>query len=182
MAVLPVDSDAFYAVVQSRVHEVWARFFGSTMKDDPCYFPSDCFETFPLPANWESDAALAAAGKLYYDWRRDIMLSNGEGLTKTYARFDNPDEESPNIIRLRELHENMDKAVLNAYGWAKIEARCEFVPEFDDEDGDDDGSRKKKKYVTAGLMTFAKKCSRCYSNLIVSGPAKKVRFCRPRNQ
>jgi len=32
-----------------RVHEIWALFFGPTLKDDPRYTPSDVFETFPLP-------------------------------------------------------------------------------------------------------------------------------------
>ena len=36
-------------ILQSRPHELWARFFGSSMKDDLRYTPSDCFETFPFP-------------------------------------------------------------------------------------------------------------------------------------
>lgn len=38
-----------FALLQSRVHEVWARFFGSSLKDDNRYIPEDCFETFPFP-------------------------------------------------------------------------------------------------------------------------------------
>ena len=38
------------SVLQSRVHEVWARFMASSMKDDLRYTPSDCFETFPFPS------------------------------------------------------------------------------------------------------------------------------------
>ena len=38
-----------FCVLQSRPHEVWARFFASSMKDDLRYTPSDCFETFPFP-------------------------------------------------------------------------------------------------------------------------------------
>ena len=33
--VFPVDSYPAFCVLQSRTHEVWARFFGSSMKDDP---------------------------------------------------------------------------------------------------------------------------------------------------
>ena len=46
------------AVLQSRLHEIWARFFSSSMKDDLRYAPSDCFETFPFPPNYEVDPVL----------------------------------------------------------------------------------------------------------------------------
>ena len=39
-----------FSLLQSRVHEVWARSFSSTLKDDLAYAPSDCLETFPFPA------------------------------------------------------------------------------------------------------------------------------------
>jgi len=38
-----------FAIIQSYVHEAWARFFSSSMKDDLRYNPTDCFETFPFP-------------------------------------------------------------------------------------------------------------------------------------
>ena len=44
-----------FAVLQSRIHEIWARFFSSSMKDDLRYTPSDCFRTFPFPENFEAD-------------------------------------------------------------------------------------------------------------------------------
>ena len=46
------------------------------------------------------------------------MVENDEGLTKTYNRFHDPDEGSAAIARLRELHAEMDRAVLGAYGWS----------------------------------------------------------------
>ena len=33
------------------------------MKDDLNYSPADCFETFPFPAGFETNAALEAAGR-----------------------------------------------------------------------------------------------------------------------
>ncbi len=30
-----------FALLQSRVHEIWAHFFGSSLKDDPRYIPED---------------------------------------------------------------------------------------------------------------------------------------------
>ena len=47
--VCPFDVFAAFCALQSRPHEIWARFLGSSMKDDLRYTPSDCFETFPFP-------------------------------------------------------------------------------------------------------------------------------------
>ena len=47
--VFAFESSAAFAVIQSCPHEIWARFFASSMKDDLRYTPSDCFETFPFP-------------------------------------------------------------------------------------------------------------------------------------
>ena len=40
------------------------------------------------------------------------MIENDEGLTKTYNRFHDPYETSPAILKLRDLHAAMDRAVL----------------------------------------------------------------------
>jgi hypothetical protein len=49
------------------------------------------------------------------------MLSNKEGMTKTYNRFHDPDETSADIQKLRDLHVEMDQAVAAAYGWTDLE-------------------------------------------------------------
>ena len=50
---LAFTSFAPFSVLQSRVHEAWARFFSSTLEDRLRYTPSDCFRTFPFPENFE---------------------------------------------------------------------------------------------------------------------------------
>jgi hypothetical protein len=124
-----------FCALSSRTHEVWARFFGSSMKDDLRYTPSDCFETFPFPEQCRSHRELEAAGKEYYDFRAALMVRNNEGLTKTYNRFHDPNERSPDIVRLRELHAAMDRAVLDAYGWGDLRPGCEFLLDYEDEEG-----------------------------------------------
>ena len=101
------------------------------MKDDLRYNPGDCFETFPLPPDWQSDPTVEAAGQTYYDFRAALMVKNDEGLTRTYNRFHDPDERSPDILRLRELHAAMDRAVLDAYGWTDIPTDCEFLLDYE---------------------------------------------------
>ena len=69
LAVFPFDTHAAFCALQSRPHEIWARFFGSSFGDGLRYTPSDCFETFPFPPDWETHPALEAAGEAYYDFR-----------------------------------------------------------------------------------------------------------------
>lgn len=141
---LVVFADAkssFFTVVQSHVHETWVEFTSSTLEDRQGYRPSDCFETFPFPERFEADPRLEAAGEAYYEFRAALMVRNNEGLTKTYNRFHDPNETSPDIARLRELHAAMDRAVLDAYGWTDIPTDCQFLLDYeDDEDEDDDES------------------------------------------
>jgi hypothetical protein len=103
--VFALPTHAAFAALQSRLHELWARFFGSTLEDRLRYTPSDCFETFPFPESFDHD----------------------------------PEERSPEILRLRELHDAMDRTVLDAYGWRDLAPRCEFLLDYDDEEEDDAG-------------------------------------------
>jgi hypothetical protein len=125
---------AIFAILQSRVHEVWARFMSSSLEDRLRYNPTDCFETFPFPGGYASSKILEQVGETYYQFRANLMIRNNEGLTETYNRFHRPDERSPEVIELRRLHEMMDRAVLDAYEWGNIGTTCEFFTEFDEED------------------------------------------------
>ena len=142
--VFPFDRYAAFCTLQSRPHEIWARFFGSSMKDDLRYTPSDCFETFPFPDDWETHQILEAAGKAYYEHRAALMVRNDEGMTKTYNRFHDPYENDSDIVKLRELHAAMDRAVLDAYGWTDIPTDCEFLLDYEIDEAT--WGRKKKPY------------------------------------
>ena len=142
--VFPLETHAAFCALQSRPHEIWARFFGSSMKDDLRYTPSDCFETFPFPRGWRTHPALEAAGQAYYDFRANLMVRNDEGLTKTYNRFHDPDEDDPDIARVRDLHAAMDRVVLDAYGWKDIPTHCEFLLDY--ETDEEEGTKRKKPY------------------------------------
>jgi hypothetical protein len=146
LVVFALPTYAALAVLQSRAHETWARFFASSMKDDLRYTPSDCFETFPFPEGFDMHPQLEAAGKEYYEFRAALLVRNNEGLTKTYNRFHDPNDRSPDIVKLRELHAAMDRAVFDAYGWTGLKPTCEFLLDYEeDEDEQEGGSRQRKK-------------------------------------
>jgi len=143
LIVFSLETFSAFVTLHSRIHEIWAVFMGSTMKDDPVYTPSDCFQTFPFPPDWETNPTLEAAGKTYYEFRADLMVRHNEGLTTTYNRFHDPDELDPAILKLRELHAECDRAVLDAYGWTDIAIDCEFRLDYEDEDPEGTSKRKK---------------------------------------
>ena len=144
LIVFPLSTHAAFSALQSRPHELWARFFGSSMKDDLRYTPSDCFETFPFPNKWDDHQGLEAAGQTYYDFRAQLMVEHDEGLTKTYNRFHDPNEIDSDIQKLRELHAAIDRAVLDAYGWTDIPTDCEFLLDY--EIDEETWGAKKKPY------------------------------------
>jgi len=127
LIVFTLEKTLFFLILQSTIHREWAYNYSSTLGGKTLnYSPTDCFETFPFPLlknessiiNRQSKIInLEEIGKNYYNYRQQIMLTRQEGLTKTYNRFHNPDEQSPDIIKLRELHVEMDQAVALAYGW-----------------------------------------------------------------
>jgi hypothetical protein len=146
LVVFALPNYSNFCTLQSRIHEIWARFFGSSMKDDLRYTPSDCFETFPFPPNWETDATLETIGKTYYEFRAELMIRHNEGLTQTYNRFHDPDERNPDILKLRELHAECDRAVLNAYGWDDVAIECEFLLDYEEEDSETSKRKKPWRY------------------------------------
>ncbi len=144
LAVFPLDTHAAFCALQSRPHEIWARFFGSSLEDRLRYTPSDCFETFPFLEGWETHPAPEAAGEAYYDFRAALMVENDEGMTKTYNRFHDPHERDPRIATLRDLHAAMDRAVLDAYGWTDIPSDCEYLLDY--EIDEETWGRRRKPY------------------------------------
>ena len=114
------DTYSRFSTLQASIQSAWIVEYASSMRTDVRYTPSDCFETFPFPPMLDA-SRLATIGEAYHAYRRQIMLSRQEGLTKTYNRFHNPAETTADIQKLRDLHVEMDKAVATAYGWSDLD-------------------------------------------------------------
>ena len=121
VVVFATDSYAQQAVLSSSLHQYWAIAYGSGMRSDPRYTPSDVFETFPRP---EPTPELEAIGRTLHTERREIMLRRELGLTKLYNLVNDPGLEAgtdPDVDRLRAIHVELDAAVAAAYGWEDLD-------------------------------------------------------------
>lgn len=127
--VFPFDDEARFALLQSRIHAGWTWLLSSTLEDRLNYSATDCFETFPFPRDeaFEESSALNAAGKRLYDARAKFMVDTDQGLTITYNLLKDREVTDARIEELRQLHVEMDRAVLAAYGWDDID-----IPPFVD--------------------------------------------------
>jgi methylase of polypeptide subunit release factors len=120
LGVFATDSFADQAVLSSSLHQMWAIKYGSTMRADVNYSPSDVFATFPRP---EPTELLAEVGETLDRERREIMLRRQLGLTKLYNLVNDPelaDADDPDIARMRQIHVDLDVAVMAAYGWDDV--------------------------------------------------------------
>lgn len=128
------DTASCFAVLQSRVHEAWARLLSSSLEDRLRYSPSDCFETFPFPGPDAGSVVpeLEAIGETLYDARAAYMLDTHQGLTQTYNALKDVAVADARLAALRVLHEALDRAVLAAYGWTDIAVPPFVTPENDE--------------------------------------------------
>lgn len=125
------DDGYVLGVLSSRIHVEWALAQGGTLEDRPRYNKTRCFETFPFP---DADAVQKArirdlAEKL--DAHRKRQQSRHPELTLTAMynvleklRSEEPLTDAERAIHvdglvaiLRQLHDELDQAVADAYGW-----------------------------------------------------------------
>ncbi len=141
---IALDDAYFLGVLSSRVHGVWALAAGSRLGvgNDPVYVKSTCFERFPFPAATPEQAARIRDLAERLDAHRKRVLSPrppaGEepiaGLTLTglynvleklragealNAREQAIHEQGLAGV-LKHLHDELDAAVLDAYGWGDL--------------------------------------------------------------
>lgn len=141
-----------YAVLQSTLHQVWARKYSGALKRDLRYTTTDCFVTFAFPEESENKSVLANIGERYHEHRRVLMRDLWLGITDLYNLFHRRHltaeivaaksgkdaavaaDGYARLLRLRELHRELDQTVLAAYGWDQssdfgpgIDLRHDFV-------------------------------------------------------
>ena len=123
IVVIPVDTYDYFAILNSSVHEVWARKQGSSMKMDFRYTPSKCIKTFPFPDRFSS---LKEIGREYESLRQRAKKELQCGMTDLYAKVNDEGNDKPIIAEIRRLHRKLDSAVCDAYGWGGLQLNHGF--------------------------------------------------------
>ena len=114
------EDDYFFGVVQSCVHELWARGQGTQVREVESgfrYTPTTTFETFPFPECDEAQQEEIARAARSLDDRRRGWL-NPPGLTAAELQkrtLTNLYNQRPSW--LDQAHERLDRMVYAAYGW-----------------------------------------------------------------
>jgi hypothetical protein len=129
------SADALHlGVLSSQVHVDWVLATGGTLEDRPRYNKTLCFETFPFPELEATSAARISQLAEELDAFRKARQAAQESVTLTgmYNVLDKLRREEPLNAKdkalheqalvgvLRTLHDELDAAVLEAYGWQDL--------------------------------------------------------------
>jgi len=128
-----LDDAHFLGTLSSRIHVVWALAAGGRLGigNDPRYNKTRCFDPFPFPAATEEQKArIRELGEaLDAHRKRQQELHPGLGITDMYnvleklragealAEKDLNIHEQGLITLLKQIHDDLDAAVFDAYGW-----------------------------------------------------------------
>jgi hypothetical protein len=128
---IALDDSYFLGVLSSRIHVKWALASGGTLEDRPRYNKSVCFETFPFPDPNEAlrqtirelGEQLDAHRKRQQGQHPELTMTGmynvleklraGEVLSKKEQAI----HEQGLVSVLKEIHDRLDEAVAEAYGW-----------------------------------------------------------------
>ncbi len=128
-------ADAFFlGLVSAHLHEVWALAAGGTLEDRPRYQNGPCFDNFPFPvatpdqqsrirdiaeqidAHRKNQQAQYAELTLTGMYNVLEKLKSGAALTAKEKII----HEQGLVAVLKTLHDELDLAVLDAYGWSDL--------------------------------------------------------------
>lgn len=124
----------FLGVLSGRLHITWALAAGGTLEDRPRYNKNVCFETFPFPDPTPAQATrirdlaeqLDAHRKRQQSMHPELTLTGMYNVLEKLRAGDTltPKErtihEQGLVSVLRELHDALDRAVFEAYGWSDL--------------------------------------------------------------
>ena len=118
--VFAFDDDYSFGILHSRMDEHWARAMGTQLREVESgfrYTPTTCFETFPFPEPDDAQReaigeAAARLNELREGWLNPPGASDADLKERTLTNLYN---QRPTW--LANLHNTLDAAVADAYGW-----------------------------------------------------------------
>ncbi|MDH6228158.1 DNA methyltransferase [Streptomyces sp. MJP52] len=117
LVVFAFDDFAPFAFLSSAMHYWWALDRSATMRTDLSYSPTDVFQTLVRPPLTDR---LRAAGIRLHTYRSGLMRRRSIGLTDTYNLVHDEACQDADIVELRRIHEEIDRATIEAYGWLDL--------------------------------------------------------------
>ncbi len=100
-------------VLQSRIHEIWARRKGTQLRERESgfrYTPTTTFETFPFPVPIDEHRTAKEEAAKYMSELREAWVRARPDRTMTRLYNEQP-------TWLKHAHKALDEAVAAAYGW-----------------------------------------------------------------
>ncbi|MEO6994084.1 MAG: DNA methyltransferase [Lacunisphaera sp.] len=131
MVIIVASNDAFHlGVMSSSIHVVYSLAAGGTLEDRPRYNKTRCFDPFPFPDCTEKQKTrIRALAEELDAHRKRVQAAHKLGLTDIYnvlekARAGTVLSDKDKIVHagalistLKQLHDELDVAVADAYGW-----------------------------------------------------------------
>tara|TARA_R110002124_G_scaffold94347_3_gene238300 strand:- start:7740 stop:11792 length:4053 start_codon:yes stop_codon:yes gene_type:complete len=118
LAVFATSDYGDLAFLSSNLHQAWAIKYGSGLRNDTRYTPSDVFETLVKP---EITPHLRGLGQALDERRRRMMAERGLGITSLYNLVNDPTATADlEVAHIRDLHVEIDNEVVAAYGWSDL--------------------------------------------------------------
>jgi hypothetical protein len=131
LVTIALDDAYFLSVLSSIVHVTWSLAAGGTLEDRPVYQKSICFDKFPFPNSTpaqkqkirELGEKLDAHRKRVQAQHPDVTITGMYNLLEKLRAgqpFTDKDREYNDkalVSTLKQIHDELDIAVLDAYGW-----------------------------------------------------------------
>ena len=133
LVVVATDDAAVLAILSSRLHTTWAQILGGWLGygNDPRYTKSRCFDPFPFPDLSEAlKIRLRALGEELDATRKRVQAEHPDltltGLYNVLEKIrasaaltpaDEDVKQRGRVLILKELHDQIDAATAQAYGW-----------------------------------------------------------------
>lgn len=129
---IALDDAFFLGVLSSHIHVTWALASGGTLEDRPRYNKTRCFDPFPFPDCDEQHRERIRESGEQLDAHRKRQQSLHPRLTvtemynvlaklraeQTLDERERVTHEQGLVSVLRQIHDELDAAVFDAYGWS----------------------------------------------------------------
>ncbi len=132
LVAIALEDAYFLGVLSSRVHVIWSLAAGGTLEDRPRYNKTRCFDPFPFPdPTPEQKQKIRELGEKLDSHRKRVQavhpdvtitgmynllekLRSGQAFTDSDRAYN----DKALVSTLKQIHDDLDAAVFEAYGWA----------------------------------------------------------------